>query len=509
MNKKVLLLILDGFGYNPETIGNAILAANTPNLDKIRKENPTALLHASGLAVGLPEGIMGNSEVGHLNIGAGRIVYQLNTLIDKKVENNEFYKNPQLNSAIAHVQKNNSHLHLFGLLSDGNVHSNLNHLWALLKLCKEKGLKQVFYHVFTDGRDTLPHSGIDFIKLFLNKSEEIGIGKIATICGRYYAMDRDNRWDRIELAYNALVNGTGEHFSDEIQAIQESYDKNITDEFIVPKVITKSGKPRTMIKENDAIIAFNFRADRMRQITRSFVMPDFKEFSSVKFTNLKYICFNEYDIEFDDFVQIAFRLPKLTNILGEVISKKGLKQLRIAETEKYAHVTFFFNGGMEKAFENEDRILVPSPKIATYDLQPEMSAFEVKDTLITELQKVKYQFIVTNFANCDMVGHTGIFDAAVKAVETVDKCIGEIVKTAKDNNYNIVITADHGNADVMLNEQGQIFTAHSLNPVEIIISLNSNKQKKFLYGKLADIAPTILKIMNITIPEEMTGNVLF
>ena len=509
MNKKALLIILDGYGYNPDSKGNAILAARTPNLDNFKKENPTALLQATGLAVGLPEGVMGNSEVGHLNIGAGRIVYQLNTLIDKQISDKTFDQNLQLNEAIEHVKKNKSTLHLFGLLSDGNVHSNLNHLWSLLKLCKTNGLNEIYYHVFTDGRDTLPNSGIDFIKLFLTKSQEIGIGKIATITGRYYAMDRDNRWDRVEKAYNALVSGKGEYYSDEIQAVQDSYDKGITDEFILPKIIIENGKPRAVITQNDAVIAFNFRSDRMREITRSFVIPNFEEFKTRKFINLKYVCFNEYDTEFAPVVKVAFRLPELKNILGEVIAANNLKQLRLAETEKYAHVTFFFNGGVEKPFPNEDRILVPSPKVATYDLQPEMSAYEVKDKLITALKTDEYPLIITNFANCDMVGHTGFFDKAVTAVETVDKCVGEVIREAQKQKYNIIITADHGNADVMTNENGKNFTAHSMNPVEVIISLNSENEIVAFDGKLADIAPTILKIMNIPIPDEMTGNVLY
>jgi 2,3-bisphosphoglycerate-independent phosphoglycerate mutase len=508
MNKKVLLLILDGYGYNPNSEGNAILAARTPNLDKFKKENATALLQTTGLAVGLPEGIMGNSEVGHLNIGAGRIVFQLNTLIDEMIKAGRFDKNPQLNEAIDHVLETGGDLHLFGLLSDGNVHSNLNHLWALLRLCKNKGIREVFYHVFTDGRDTLPRSGIDFVKLFVKKSKEIGIGKIATITGRYYSMDRDNRWDRVEKGYDALVKGKGEYYNDEVSTVQDSYNKDITDEFILPKILIENGKPRAIIKENDAVIAFNFRADRMRELTRSFVMPDFEEFKATKFKNLKYVCFNEYDVDFNPFTEVAFRLPKLTQILGEVISEKGIKQLRLAETEKYAHVTFFFNGGVEKPFENEERILVPSPKVATYDLQPEMSAIEVKDKLISALKAGEYPFIVTNFANCDMVGHTGFFDKAVKAVETVDKCVGEVIAEATKQKYNIILTADHGNADVMTDENGNTFTAHSMNPVEVVISLNSDNKIVILDGKLADIAPTVLKIMNIPIPKEMTGNVL-
>lgn len=504
---KVLLLILDGYGINEEEYGNAIAAANTPNLDNFRSQNPEGKLTASGLDVGLLDGDMGNSEVGHLNIGAGRVVYQMNSLIMKKIEENTFYENKELLDAIAQAKINNSNLHIMGLLSNGNVHSNINHIWALLKLAKMEGLEQIYFHAFMDGRDTLPNSGIGFIEEFQKKTEEIGIGKIATISGRYYAMDRDNRWDRIEKAYKTIVHGEGEEFTDPIEAIQSSYDNEITDEFIIPKIITENGKPIAKVRENDSVIAFNFRADRMRQITRAIKISGFEEFKTINFGKLKFVCFNEYDINFNRYVSVAFKLPKLPKILGEVVSAKGLKQLRLAETEKYAHVTFFFNGGVEKPFENEDRILVNSPRIATYDLQPEMSAFEVKDKLISVLKGDKYSLIVTNFANCDMIGHTGIFDAAVKAVETVDKCIGEIIPVAKENNYNILLTADHGNADKMLDKDGNIFTAHSLNKVPIVISL-LEKNTEIANGKLADIAPTILKIMGIPQPDEMTGKCL-
>ncbi|MEA2095082.1 MAG: 2,3-bisphosphoglycerate-independent phosphoglycerate mutase [Candidatus Cloacimonadota bacterium] len=504
---KVLLIILDGYGINEEEYGNAIAAANTPNLDNFRSQNPEGKLTASGLEVGLLDGDMGNSEVGHLNIGAGRVVYQMNSLIMKKIEENTFYENKELLDAIAHTKINNSNLHIMGLLSNGNVHSNINHIRALIKLAKMEGLKQIYFHAFMDGRDTLPNSGIGFIEEFQKRAEEIGIGKIATISGRYYAMDRDNRWDRIEKAYKAIVHGEGEAFSDPIEAIQNSYNNDITDEFIIPKVITENSEPIAKLTDNDAVIAFNFRADRMRQITRAIKIPGFEEFKTESFENLKFFCFNEYDINFKKHVSVAFKLPKLPKILGEVVSANGLKQLRLAETEKYAHVTFFFNGGVEKPFENEDRILVKSPRVATYDLQPEMSAHEIKDKLISALKGNEYSLIVTNFANCDMVGHTGIFDAAVKAVETVDKCIGEIIPVAKEKNYNILLTADHGNADKMLDENENIFTAHSLNKVPIVISL-LEKNTAVANGKLADIAPTILKIMGIPQPDEMTGKCL-
>ena len=508
MKNKVLLLILDGFGINKSEYGNAIAQANTKNYDKFKADNPHTFLKCSGLSVGLPDGVMGNSEVGHLNIGAGRIVYQLNTYINKRIEDKSFFENPGLLKAINHIKKNSSKLHLFGLLSDGNVHSHNTHLWALLKMLKGKEISQVYLHAFLDGRDTLPHSGIDFMREFMAKTREIGIGKITTISGRYYAMDRDNRWERIEKAYNAIVFAKGEKFTDPIDAIQKSYENNITDEFIIPKVILEGGKPVALVEENDAVIFFNFRSDRARQITRAFIQPEFDKFQRKKFQNLKYVTFSEYDIQFNPLVEVCFSLPKLTNILGEVISKQGLKQLRLAETEKYAHVTFFFNGGKEEPFSNEDRILVPSPKVATYDLQPEMSANIVKNKLVDALKSEKYDLIVTNFANCDMVGHTGIFEAAIAAVEAVDKCLGEIIPAAKKHNYNILLTADHGNAEKMLDETVQVFTAHSTNDVPIILSLIAKEKPELKKGKLADIAPLILKIINIKQPEEMTGKCL-
>jgi len=507
MNKN-LLLILDGFGINESSYGNAIAAAQTPNYDKFFSENPHSRLNASGLNVGLLQGDMGNSEVGHLNIGAGRTVFQLNSLIMKEINHGTFFTNPVLISAIEHAKKHNSNLHLFGLLSDGNVHTNIDHLWALLKLCKQEGLKQVYYHAFMDGRDTLPNSGIDFMKQFLQKAEEIGIGTIATISGRYYAMDRDNRWDRIEKAYGAVVRGIGEECSDPIKAIQDSYDSDITDEFIIPKVVMEAGEPVAKLKNNDAVITFNFRADRMRQITRSLKISDFNEFKTAKIENLKYVSISEYDINFKEYVDVAFRLQPLCNILGEIVSKNGMKQLRLAETEKYAHVTFFFNGGIEKPFPNEERILVNSPKVATYDLQPEMSADEVCENLISAMNSNKYDLIITNFANCDMVGHTGVFDAAVKAVETVDDCLGKIITVADENGFNILLTADHGNAEKMLDEKGRVFTAHSKNLVPFVVHTADNMRRKVKDGILADIAPTILDLMKIEKPKEMTGESL-
>lgn len=505
---KALLLILDGFGLNDSDYGNAIKAAKTPNFDKFYTENPHSQLSASGLDVGLLQGDMGNSEVGHLNIGAGRIVYQLNSLIMKSIEDGDFFRNEVLLSAIEHAQKHNSKLHLMGLLSNGNVHTNIDHLWAILKLCKQEGIKQVYYHAFMDGRDTLPHSGIEFMQQFLDKSEEIGIGKIATISGRYYAMDRDNRWDRIKKAYAALVIGKGEEFADPVKAIHASYDQDVTDEFIIPKIIMENDKPVAKIEENDAVLAFNFRADRMRQITRALKIPGFDKFERKEFKNLKFVSISEYEKNFNKYIDVAFRLPKMDNILGKVISEKGLHQLRLAETEKYAHVTFFFNGGVEEPFQNEDRILVNSPKVATYDLQPEMSAYEVCDNLVTALNSDKYDLIITNFANCDMVGHTGVFEAAVKAVEAVDKCLGKIIPAAQSNGFNILLTADHGNAEKMLDEEGRIFTAHSTNPVPFVVHSQQKENIKLKNGILADISPTILDLMEIEQPAEMTGKSL-
>lgn len=508
MTDKVLLLILDGYGLNPSEHGNAIAAANKPTIDSFFYRYPQATLKASGLAVGLPEGIMGNSEVGHLNIGAGRIVYQLNTLIDKKIETGDFFENDALKNAILYAKNNASKLHLFGLLSDGNVHSNNVHLWALLELCNRLDFKDVYLHAFMDGRDTLPHSGIDFIKEFLEKSRQMNVGKLATISGRYYAMDRDNRWERIEKAYNAIVHGKGRFYENPVQAMQESYEKDTTDEFIVPTVITTNENPTAIVSDNDSIIFFNFRADRAREITQTFISNNFEHFDTVNFEGLKYTTFSEYDKKFADKVPVAFRLPELKRILGEEISRANLKQLRLAETEKYAHVTFFFNGGVEKPYPDEERILVPSPKVATYDLQPEMNAFEVQNELIQALESDNYSLIITNFANCDMVGHTGVFDAAKAAVESVDKCLAEIIPIAQKKNYNILITADHGNAEKMLDENENVFTAHSTNPVPIVIALNSDKKYELNDGILADIAPTILHIMGLKIPTEMQGKSL-
>ena len=498
---------MDGYGLNDNNDYNAVKKANKPNLDKIFEKYPSSTLIASGKEVGLPKGIMGNSEVGHLNIGAGRIVYQMNTLIDKNIEEGVFYKNEELNKAIEHAQENNSKLHLFGLVSDGNVHSNLNHLYAIFELAKRKKFNNLYLHAFMDGRDTSPSAGIRYIQEVGDKLKETGVGKIASVSGRYYAMDRDQRWDRIEKAYNAICRGKAPSFSDPKSAIQASYDEDISDEFIIPRIITdKDGKPTATINNDDSILFFNFRADRARQITQTFIYKDFDKFKTDKIENLRYTTFTEYDKNFNDFVHVAFRKEKMKNILGEYLADNKMKQLRLAETEKYAHVTFFFNGGIEKPFDFEDRILVSSPKVASYDLQPEMSAYEVRDKAIEQISKNKYNFIAINFANCDMVGHTGDFDATIKAVETVDKCVGELFELATENDYDILLTADHGNAEKMISETGEIFTAHTTNLVPFLIAL-ANKKDKYCVkeGKLSDIAPTVLNLLDLEQPKEMTG----
>lgn len=507
---KVILMILDGWGINPETKGNAVKEAKTPHLDKLLAETPNSTLKTSGLDVGLPDGIMGNSEVGHMNIGAGRVVYQLNTMIDKQIETGKFFENKTLKKAIALARERRTKLHLFTLLSDGNVHSNLGHLYAMMQLCAEQGFSNVYLHAFMDGRDTLPNSGLGFMEKYIEKSEELGLGKVATISGRYYAMDRDKRWDRIKLAYDAIVRGKGEEYEDPLEAIRESYENKITDEFIIPKVIKEKGEPTAVISDDDVVIFLNYRADRARQITRTLIEPGFSEFEIEKRDNLHFVSMSEYDINFSDYLEVAFYTPKLTNILGEVLAANNIPQLRLAETEKYAHVTFFFNCGREEPYDLEDRVLIPSPKIASYDLQPEMSAFEVKDALKTALNEDKYPLIVVNFANCDMVGHTGVFDAAVKAVETVDRCVGETLPEIEKNGYNLFLTADHGNAEKLLDENDNVFTAHTTNPVPILIKMNSKHIQKYKVreGRLADIAPTILSILEVSIPKEMDGKCL-
>ncbi|RDY24388.1 2,3-bisphosphoglycerate-independent phosphoglycerate mutase [Romboutsia maritimum] len=506
MKKPVSLIIMDGFGYTKEKKGNAIANAKTPNLDKITKEYPNTLIKASGLDVGLPEGQMGNSEVGHTNIGAGRIVYQDLTRVSKAIKDGEFFENEVLCQAMDNAKKHE--LHLMGLLSDGGVHSHIEHLKALIKMAKEKDVQNVYVHAFTDGRDTDPQSAITYIKDIQKTMDEFGVGEFASISGRYYAMDRDKRWDRIELAYNAIAQGKGEIASSAIEAVQKSYDNGKNDEFVLPTVIVKDGKPIATIKENCTIVFGNFRPDRARQITRALICDEFVGFERPCIKTF-FVGLTEYDITIKN-VHIAFKPQSLTNTLGEYLAKNGKSQLRAAETEKYAHVTFFFNGGVEEPNKGEDRLLIPSPKVATYDLQPEMSAPELLDKIISKIDEDKYDFIVVNFANPDMVGHTGNIEAATKAVETVDNCVGKLVDKLLEVGGSTIITADHGNAEYMQNlETGKTITAHSTNPVPFIVVGEEYKNSTLLDdGKLSDIAPTVLDMMNLDKPEEMTGHSL-
>jgi 2,3-bisphosphoglycerate-independent phosphoglycerate mutase len=498
MKKPLILMILDGFGIGEES-GNAIKAANKPNLDRLFANNPVTQIGASGLDVGLPDGQMGNSEVGHTNIGAGRIVYQELTRITKSIEDGDFFENPAFVSAADNAAKNNKALHLIGLLSDGGVHSHNSHLYALVKLAKMRGCKKVFIHAFLDGRDVPPSSGKDYVAKCAAKLKEIGVGEIATVMGRYYAMDRDNRWERVGKAYSAMVYGEGVQCSDPVTAVENSYKDGVTDEFVIPTVCAKDAS----IKENDSVIFFNFRPDRAREITRTFVDPEFNGFNRKNgFFPLTYVCMTQYDATMPN-VMVAFKPEALKNTLGEYISNSGLSQLRIAETEKYAHVTFFFNGGVEKQYEGEDRVLIHSPKVATYDLQPEMSAYKVTDALVERIKSGKYDVIILNYANCDMVGHTGVFSAAKAAVEAVDSCVGRIIHEINELGGIALITADHGNADKMYDEDGSPFTAHTTNPVPFCVVGYPCKLRSG--GKLADIAPTILKILGLPQPKEMTG----
>ena len=508
MKKTVLLCIMDGFGKNDSDYGNAIHAANTPNLDKLMATFPMTYIGASGMNVGLPDGQMGNSEVGHTNIGAGRIVYQELTRITKQIQDGDFFENEALVGAMENCKKNSSALHLMGLMSDGGVHSHNTHLFAIVELAKRMGLDKVYVHCFLDGRDVPPASGADYVAECRDKLAEIGLGKIATVMGRYYAMDRDNRWERVGKAYAAIVYREGVQADDPVAAIRTSYEtldeegKYLTDEFMLPTVIN-GGAP---VQANDSVVFFNFRPDRAREITRTFVDPDFKGFERrYGFFPLYYVCMTQYDATMPN-VHVAFKPQSLANTFGEYMAKLGKTQLRIAETEKYAHVTFFFNAGVEKQFDGEDRILVASPKVATYDLQPEMSAFEVCDKVVEAVNGGKYDAIILNFANCDMVGHTGIFEAAVKAVETVDTCVGRIWDALEKLGGVMLVTADHGNADKMLEDDGTPFTAHTTNPVPFIICGYPCTARDG--GRLCDIAPTMLKIMGLPQPEEMTGESL-
>ena len=505
-NKLTMLMILDGFGNNSNESGNAVQIAKTPNIDELMKKNPTTQIHASGLDVGLPEEQMGNSEVGHTNIGAGRIVYQELTRITKSIEDGDFFSLPELCAAIEHCKQNNSKLHIMGLLSDGGVHSHMRHLFAILELAKRKGFEDVYVHCFLDGRDTPPASGENYILKLEEKMKEKEIGKIATISGRFYAMDRDKRWQRVEKAYNAIVKGEGVKSTSAEMAIESSYQKEVFDEFVEPTVICSNNKPVATVEDNDSVIFYNFRPDRAREITRAIVDKDFKEFETKDLKNLYFVCFTQYDETMPN-VEIAFKPTVLKNTFGEYISGKGLKQLRIAETEKYAHVTFFFNGGNEKQYEGEDRILVPSPKVETYDLKPEMSAYEVTENVVNAIKSQKYDAIILNYANPDMVGHTGNLDAAVKAIEAIDECVGKVVKAINEVNGVLLITADHGNAEQMIDyKTGEPHTAHTTNPVPLVlIGMEDVKLKE---GKLADLAPTMLDIKGLEKPEEMTGESL-
>ncbi len=494
------LIIMDGFGLTDRIEGNAVKAAKTPVLDRLFAEYAHTTLSASGLDVGLPDGQMGNSEVGHTNIGGGRVVFQDLPRISRSIEDGTFFENPAYNAAMDACLEKGTALHLYGLHSDGGVHSTLEHLYALMKMASIKGLKRVYIHCFLDGRDVSPTSGKDFVAQTVKKCAELGVGKIATVMGRYYAMDRDKRWDRVEAAYDAMVYGEGVQNPDPVAAIAESYKNGVTDEFVEPVVCDKNG----MISDNDSIIFFNYRPDRAREITRAFVDPDFDGFKCEHFP-VTYVCNTEYDATMPN-VLVAFPRLRVENNLGEYLAKLGLTQLRIAETEKYAHVTFFFNGGVERQYEGEDRVLVPSPKVATYDLQPEMSAYEVTDKCVERILSGNYDVIILNFANCDMVGHTGVFDAAVKAVETVDTCVGKVLDATLQMGGIAMITADHGNCEVMLQEDGvSPMTAHTTNLVPFILCGAGTELRP---GRLADIAPTILDVMGLEKPAEMDGKTL-
>ena len=503
MKQPLALIILDGFGCREETKGNAIAAARTPHLDHLMACCPHTRIGASGMDVGLPDGQMGNSEVGHTNIGAGRIVYQELTRITKSFDEGEALGNPALTAAMENARRPGQALHLMGLLSDGGVHSHIRHLYGLMEMARRFAVERVYLHCFMDGRDVPPTSGTEFIAALQQKIKELGLGQIATVSGRYYAMDRDNRWERVKLAYDAIVNGEGNKDPDPVAVMQKSYDAGVTDEFIVPTVVTEGAG----IKAGDSVIFFNFRPDRARELTRALVDPDFAGFEREKgFFPLTYICMTQYDATMPN-VEVAYRPESLANTLGEYLSRLGKTQLRIAETEKYAHVTFFFNGGVEAPYEGEDRVLIPSPKVATYDLQPEMSAYAVTDEAVRRIESGRYDVIILNYANCDMVGHTGVFEAAVKAVEAVDTCLGRLLAALEKAGGRAFLTADHGNADQMADENGAPFTAHTTNPVPFVaigfgdVTLRSG-------GRLADIAPTMLQAMGLPQPEEMTGRSL-
>ena len=509
MSKKpTVLMILDGYGLNDRVEGNAVKEATTPVMDQLMAECPYVKGLASGMAVGLPEGQMGNSEVGHLNMGAGRIVYQELTRITKEIQDGDFFKNEALLHAVKNAKDNGTALHLFGLLSDGGVHSHITHLFGLLELAKREGLENVYVHCFLDGRDTPPQSGKGYVQELTDKLAELGVGKIATVMGRYYAMDRDNRWDRVERAYNALTKGMGIPAESGVAAVQNSYNNGKNDEFVEPAVVMENGKPVATIEDGDSVIFFNFRPDRAREITRAFCCDDFTGFAREKRIQTTYVCFTDYDETIPN-KEVAFHKVAITNTFGEFLAAHGLKQARIAETEKYAHVTFFFNGGVEEPNEGEDRILVKSPKVATYDLKPEMSAPEVCEKLVDAIKSQKYDVIIINFANPDMVGHTGVEKAAIAAVETVDSCVGKAVAAIKEVNGQMFICADHGNAEQLIDyETGAPFTAHTTNPVPFIL-VNADPSYTLREGGcLADIAPTLIELMGMEQPKEMTGKSL-
>ncbi|GAB6087454.1 2,3-bisphosphoglycerate-independent phosphoglycerate mutase [Alkaliphilus crotonatoxidans] len=507
MKKPVALIILDGFGIGNKTVGNAVKAANLSNFKRISNEYPKTEIMASGLEVGLPQGQMGNSEVGHLNIGAGRIVYQELTRISREIELGKFEKNPVLQGAVDHAKTNGKQLHLMGLVSDGGVHSHINHLYGLLNLAKKEGLKDVLIHCFLDGRDTPPQSAKQYITELEEKIAEIGVGKIASIGGRYYAMDRDQRWERVKLAYDAIVFGKGRMMESPIQAVEEAYQQGEVDEFVSPSVIAEKGKGHEM-NAGDSVIFFNFRPDRARQLTRSLMDESFDGFPREKgHFPLYYVTMTQYDATIPN-VKVAYEPQSLNNTLGEYVSKKGLKQFRIAETEKYAHVTYFFNGGVETPYENEDRRLIPSPKVATYDLKPEMSAAAVTEDLLRGIDQDNYDLIVVNYANPDMVGHTGVFEAVVKALETVDECLGKVVDKIVEKGGCAIVTSDHGNSEDLIDETtGNPITSHTTNPVPLVL-IGAGNVGLARDGKLCDIAPTLLELLGLEKPAEMTGRSL-
>lgn len=510
MDKKITaLIIMDGYGLSKEEKGNAVGVNCSPYVRYLLQNFPSTQLEASGLAVGLPEGQMGNSEVGHLNIGAGRVVYQELTRITKSISDGDFFQNKAFLAAVDYAKKNGGKLHLMGLTSDGGVHSHLTHLFALLELAKRNGLENVYVHCYMDGRDVSPTSGAGFVQQLQDKMAEINFGKVATVCGRYYAMDRDNRWDRVEKAYDMLALGVGQKTAtDAVAALKQSYDEGVTDEFVLPTVITEEGKPVATIENGDAVIFFNFRPDRAREMTRAFTQSGFEGFDiHGKSRKVYWTCMTQYDEKFTG-VDIAFRPETYVNTLGEYLAKMGKTQLRIAETEKYAHVTFFFNGGVEAPNENETRVLIASPKVATYDLQPEMSAVEVCDRAIAEIEKGKYDVMILNYANCDMVGHTGVIPATEKAVATVDECVRRVVECILQNGGRAFVTADHGNAEKMLDADGSPFTAHTTNKVPFIMVDAQLSNKTMHEGALCDIAPTMLHTMGLPVPAEMTGKTL-